>query len=73
MPYVDDIKSGNITLPVAWTILVVAFTATAAVITFLNALARTFRSGPRYLISLVRACRRRLPVAPLAIVARVEG
>ena len=37
MPYVDDIKSGNITTAVAWTILVVAFAAAAAVITFLNA------------------------------------
>ena len=35
MPYVDDIKSGNITSTVAWSILAVAFAAAAVVVVFL--------------------------------------
>ena len=37
MPYVDDITNGRITTAVAWTILAVAFAATAAVVVFLAA------------------------------------
>ena len=37
MPYVDDIKRGNVTSAVAWTILLVAFAAAAAVIVTLAA------------------------------------
>jgi hypothetical protein len=35
MPYVDDIKSGNITSAVALTILAVAFAAAMVIVTFL--------------------------------------
>jgi hypothetical protein len=37
MPYVDDIKRGNITTAVAWSILAVAFAAATAVVAFLAA------------------------------------
>jgi hypothetical protein len=35
MPYIDDIKNGNITTAVAWSILAVALTATVAIVVFL--------------------------------------
>jgi len=37
MPYLDDIKRGNVTAPVAWTILLVAFAATAVIVVGLAA------------------------------------
>ena len=43
MPYVDDIKSGNITSAVACSILAVAFAAATAVVPRRCALARTVR------------------------------
>jgi hypothetical protein len=37
MPFIDDIKSGNITTAVAWAILPASLAATAAFVAFLAA------------------------------------
>ena len=38
MPYLDDIKSGNMTPAVTWSILAVALAATATIVVFLAAM-----------------------------------